>query len=130
MAIGLLFAAACADEPGPALRGDRDQARAAIEAGKTATTEVAVVFADSGFTVSAARVPTGAVLFQLRNGGSTPHALTVRGAQEEWSSLQLAPDEEVTMSIALPVGRYEVLCPLTEGGAHSERGERAVVEVY
>jgi hypothetical protein len=130
VALGLLLAAACAEEPGPALRGDRDQARAAIEARKTANTEVDVVFADSGLTVSATRVPTGAVMFQVRNAGTAPHALTVRGAQEEWSSLRMPPDEEVTMSIALPVGRYELLCPLTEGGVHSERGEHAVVEVY
>jgi hypothetical protein len=126
----LLLAAGCAEEPDPSLQENGTGADSEQRAGaETPATSIEVVFSDSGTRVSPLQARAGAVSFQIRNRSSRPHALAVRGTQEEWSSLELPADESVTMSIALIPGSYEVFCPLTEGGSHADRGERATLQV-
>jgi len=134
---GLL--AGCASEPDQSLPGlPRETATpptvAGAESGEgasgpTAVNAVGVSLADSTLMVSTPSAAAGTFSFQIHNRGSIPHALAVRGPQEGWDSGPIEPGDSLTMSIALLAGDYELLCPLSNGGVHAQRGQRATLHV-
>lgn len=82
-------------------------------------------------TLSQDSVATGAIAFEIRNAGTMPHRFEVEGNGEEWATEDIAPGEDITMSVTLEPGEYEVYCPIEAGGeSHAERGMRTRLRVY
>lgn len=82
-------------------------------------------------TLSQDSVPAGPIAFNVRNSGSVVHRFEVEGNGEEWESEDIAAGDEVTMSLNLEPGVYEVYCPIVAGGVnHEERGMTTSLRVY
>ena len=76
-------------------------------------------------------VPAGAIAFEVRNAGTMPHRFEVEGGGEEWATEDIAPGGDITMSVTLEPGEYEVYCPIEGGGrSHAEQGMRTRLRVY
>jgi plastocyanin len=63
----------------------------------------------------------GVYTFLITNAGSVEHVFEVEGKGLE-SEITVVPKETVDWTLRLPVGRYEVVCPLDE---HEEKGMEA-----
>ena len=61
------------------------------------------------------QVSLGAVIFEVRNTGTIPHAFEVEGRGLEKSTLQIKPGATATLKLELPAGRYEAYCPVGKG---------------
>lgn len=80
--------------------------------------------------MSQASVAAGAIAFVVRNSGSVVHRFEVEGNGEEWASEDLNPGDEVTMSLNLTPGTYEVYCPVVvEGTDHRAQGMTTTLRV-
>ena len=76
-------------------------------------------------------VAAGAIAFNVRNAGSVVHRFEVEGNGEEWASEGINPGDDVTMSLALTPGVYEVYCPIvTDGESHRAMGMTTALHVY
>jgi uncharacterized cupredoxin-like copper-binding protein len=92
---------------------------------------VEATLAEWSVTLSQDSVSEGAIAFNVRNTGSMVHRFEVEGNGEEWESEDINPGDEVTMSLSLTPGTYEVYCPIVEGGEdHEARGMRTTLRVY
>ena len=76
-------------------------------------------------------VGAGAIAFNVRNAGSVVHRFEVEGNGEEWASEDINPGDDVTMSLTLTPGVYEVYCPIvTDGESHRAMGMTTALHVY
>lgn len=92
---------------------------------------VAATLTEWSVTLTQDSVPAGAIAFNVRNTGTMTHRFEVEGNGEEWATEDLAPGGDITMSLNLTAGEYEVYCPIVAGGVnHQERGMTAVLRVY
>lgn len=91
---------------------------------------VAATLAEWSVTLSQDSVPAGALAFNIRNAGSMVHRFEVEGDGEEWESEDINPGDEVTMSLNLAPGVYEVYCPIEDGENHRARGMTTTLRVY
>lgn len=92
---------------------------------------VAATLTEWSVTLSQDSVPAGAIAFNVRNTGTATHRFEVEGNGEEWATEDLAPGGDITMSLNLAAGEYEVYCPIVAGGVnHQERGMTTVLRVY
>lgn len=94
----------------------------------TAPAAVRVTLKEWKVEVSPARVPPGAVSFEIRNEGTIPHAFEVEGRGIEKSTPQLKPGTSTTFQVALPAGAYEVYCPVGKG-SHEMLGMKSSLAV-
>ena len=62
-----------------------------------------------------ARVPPGAVTFEVSNAGSIPHAFEVEGRGLEQRTAQIQPGTTATLKLDLRAGSYETYCPVGKG---------------
>lgn len=91
---------------------------------------VEATLAEWSVTLSQDSVPAGALAFNVRNTGSMVHRFEVEGNGEEWASEDINPGDEVTMSLNLAPGVYEVYCPIEDGQSHQARGMTTTLRVY
>lgn len=92
---------------------------------------VDATLAEWSVTLSQDSVREGAIAFNIRNTGSMVHRFEVEGNGEEWESEDISPGDEVTMSLSLTPGAYQVYCPIVEGGVdHEARGMTTTLNVY
>jgi hypothetical protein len=92
---------------------------------------VTATLAEWSVTLSQDSVPAGAIAFSVRNSGAMAHRFEVEGNGEEWATEDLAPGSDITMSVNLTPGSYEVYCPIIAGGVvHEERGMTTTLRVY
>ena len=90
-----------------------------------------VTLAEWNIQLSRDSVPAGLVSLRVRNGGTMPHRLEVEGNGEEVETEDLAAGAEITMTMSLSAGSYELYCPIVESGsAHDARGMRTRLRVY
>jgi hypothetical protein len=76
-------------------------------------------------------IPAGTVTFNIRNAGTMPHAFRVFRGQEEWETDPYPPGEQVSMSLVLERGTYNLHCPVSDGGtSHTQLGMQRTVRVY
>jgi hypothetical protein len=76
-------------------------------------------------------VPAGTITFNIRNGGTVPHAFRIFRGDDEWETDAYDPGESISMSIALEPGTYNIHCPVTEGAtSHTQRGMQRTLRVY
>lgn len=94
-------AAPAAQEPPTLSPGEQSVSQEGIES-LTAT------LTDSVVTLSADSVVAGAVTILVRNSGTSPQALRVEGASDNWETEPVAPGTDVSMSLNLPLGEYTV----------------------
>lgn len=81
-------------------------------------------------TLSQDNVREGAIAFNVRNTGSMVHRFEVEGNGEEWESEDINPGDEVTMSLNLSPGVYQVYCPIEDDGEdHEARGMTTTLRV-
>jgi hypothetical protein len=81
-------------------------------------------------TLGSDSVAAGAVTIHVRNAGTVTHRLEVEGGGQEWATDDIQPGGDVTMSLSLEPGQYEVYCPIEAGGqSHSARGMRTTLRV-
>jgi hypothetical protein len=93
--------------------------------------DIAATLTEWSVTLSQDSVSGGAIAFNVRNGGSMVHRFEVEGNGQEWESEDLNPGDEVTMSVSLTPGVYQVYCPVVEDGlVHEERGMTTTLRVY
>lgn len=140
LAAAVLLAAACGDadtppedETGtPALQAPGDVTGGEPlppDDGNLRTVEATLT--EWSVTLSQDSVSAGAIAFNVRNTGSVVHRFEVEGNGEEWASEDINPGSDVTMSLNLTPGVYEVYCPIVEGGVnHEERGMTTTLRVY
>lgn len=92
---------------------------------------VSVSLTEWAVTLSQDSVPAGAIAFAVRNDGSVVHRFEVEGNGEEWATEDIAPGGDITMSVTLEPGEYEIYCPIVTGDVnHAERGMRTRLRVY
>lgn len=139
-AAAVLLAAACGDaDPQP----DDETGTPALPAGADPAGQgtlppddgdlraVEATLTEWSVTLSQDSVSAGAIAFNVRNTGSVVHRFEVEGNGEEWESEDINPGNDVTMSLNLTPGVYEVYCPIVEGGVnHEERGMTTTLRVY
>jgi glucose/arabinose dehydrogenase/DNA-binding beta-propeller fold protein YncE len=75
---------------------------------------------------SRARVPTGGIRFLAENVGATPHALRIVGSGLDVSTDNFRPGQARSLSIVLPAGTYQLICPVP---GHPEQGMVAELQV-
>lgn len=135
-----MFAAACADAPADDEATDlpMPEAPAADPMGQATLPpddgdlrSVEATLAEWSVTLSQDSVPAGAIAFNVRNTGSVVHRFEVEGNGQEFESEDINPGDQVTMSLSLEPGVYEVYCPVVEDGVvHEERGMTTTLRVY
>jgi hypothetical protein len=90
-----------------------------------------VTLAEWSVQLSRDSVPAGLVSLRVRNAGTMPHRLEVEGNGEEVETDDLAAGTEITMTMNLPAGTYELYCPIDAAGIdHDARGMRTRLRVY
>jgi hypothetical protein len=82
---------------------------------KAAASTVKVSLSEWKVQLSPARVPAGAVTFEVKNAGTIPHAFEVEGHGLEKSVPQLQPGGTATLTLNLRTGSYEAYCPVGKG---------------
>ncbi len=75
---------------------------------------------------SRTKVPTGSIRLLAENTGATQHALRVVGKNLDVSTDNFGPGESRTLTIVLPPGQYQLVCPLT---GHEQQGMVATLNV-
>lgn len=140
LAAAVLLAAACGDADAPA--GDEtgtlpppapaDQTgQAALPPDDADLRNVEATLTEWDITLSQDSVAAGAIAFNVRNSGSVVHRFEVEGNGEEWVSEDINPGDQVTMSMNLTPGMYEVYCPVVANGVnHEERGMSTMLHVH
>lgn len=92
---------------------------------------VDATLAEWSVTLSQDSVPAGVVAFNVQNAGSETHRFEIEGNGEEWETDDLAPGDNVTMSVSLSPGTYRVYCPVeSDGMSHADRGMSRTLRVY
>ena len=93
--------------------------------------DVDVILTEWSVTLSQDSVPAGPIAFNVRNSGTVVHRFEVEGNGEEWESEDINAGDEVTMSLNLEPGAYQVYCPVVAAGVnHEERGMTTSLRVY
>lgn len=91
---------------------------------------VAATLNEWSIVLSRDTVQAGLVSIRVHNAGSMTHRFEIEGNGEEVVTDDLAPGDEVTMSLNLSAGTYDVYCPIDEGGqSHGARGMRTSLHV-
>lgn len=92
---------------------------------------VDVTLSEWSVTLAQDSLSAGAIAFNVRNAGSVVHRFEVEGNGEEWASEDIHPGNDVTMSLTLTPGVYEVYCPVVEDGqSHQAMGMTTTLHVY
>jgi plastocyanin len=72
-------------------------------------------------------IPAGETTFAITNTGSLAHSFAISGGDVEASlDAPLAPGASATLTVDLPVGEYEVICPVAN---HAELGMTTTLTV-
>lgn len=116
-----------APEMPPAAASESDRPPAAAPADAAA---VVATLNEWSIVLSRDTVQAGLVSIRVHNTGSMTHRFEIEGNGEEVVTDDLAPGDEVTMSLNLSAGTYNVYCPIDEGGqSHGARGMRTTLHV-
>ena len=83
--------------------------------GKPTGGTVKVSLSEWRVQLTPARVPPGAVTFEVSNAGSVPHAFEVEGSGLEQRTAEIQPGTTATLKLDLRAGRYETYCPVGKG---------------
>lgn len=83
--------------------------------GKPTAGTVKVSLSEWKVQLTPARVPPGAVTFEVSNAGSIPHAFEVEGRDLEKRTAQIQPGTTATLKLELRAGSYETYCPIGKG---------------
>jgi len=76
-------------------------------------------------------VPAGVVTINIRNSGTTAHALHIVGTGQDMATEAIAPGADVSMSLDLAAGEYRLVCPLDSAGVkHETKGMATRLRVY
>jgi YVTN family beta-propeller protein len=75
---------------------------------------------------SRTKVPAGPIRFLAENTGATQHALRIVGKGIDVSTDNFGPGESRTLTIVLPAGRYQLICPIS---GHEQQGMVATLTV-
>ena len=89
--------------------------------GKPTGGTVKVSLSEWKIQLTPARVPPGAVTFEVSNAGSIPHAFEVEGRGLEQRIAQIQPGTTARLKLDLRAGSYETYCPMGKG-SHKMRG--------
>lgn len=91
-------------------------ALAAVAISSTTAAAQAVPVTLSEFKIEMGRdtVNAGTVKFNIKNEGSTTHALYIKGEGANKGSREIAAGESASFSLPLKAGTYEVYCPLAD----------------
>lgn len=71
---------------------------------------VEVVLTDDGIEMPT-ELPAGAAMFEVTNGGTTPHGFAIEGVDDQLE--ELAPDQLDTLHLELEPGTYTVFSPVS-----------------
>src|SRR4029079_14604479 len=83
--------------------------------GKPAGSAIKVSLSEWKVQLTPARVPSGAVTFEVSNAGTIPHAFEIEGRGLDKSSPQIQPGATATLTLDLRAGSYEAYCPVGKG---------------
>ena len=75
---------------------------------------------------SRSRVPAGQIRFLAENTGATAHALEIVGRGMDVSTDSVSPGDSRTITMVLPPGDYQLVCPLP---GHEQQGMSATFTV-
>ena len=108
--------------------GDTAAASASEPASHAET--VHAVMSEWAITLDPASAEAGTISFDVRNDGTEAHVFEISGSGEQWRTDPVEPNGNVTLSVALAAGTYDVYCPLDSGGeAHADRGMKTTLRV-
>jgi uncharacterized cupredoxin-like copper-binding protein len=123
LALAAFAAGGCGEQRSPDGRAASTTPAPVVGGSATTGNAVATVnvsLADYRLTPSNPRVARpGVIAFVATNDGETTHALAVDGPAGEVSTVKLAPGEQRSIEVRLPLGTYKWLCPLAD---HEQRG--------
>jgi plastocyanin len=75
---------------------------------------------------SRTRVPAGQIRFLSEDTGATHHALRIVGQGMDVSTDDFGPGDSRTITMVLPPGRYQLICPIA---GHEQQGMVATLTV-
>jgi YVTN family beta-propeller protein len=75
---------------------------------------------------SRTRVPAGSIRFLAENIGATQHVLRIVGKGMDVSTDNFGPGESRTITMMLPAGQYQLICPIA---GHEQQGMVATLTV-
>jgi uncharacterized cupredoxin-like copper-binding protein len=120
-AAGLLAVAGCGE------KRETGTGSGAAQAGGAAMSTVKVSETEFKLTPSAPKVAkAGAIEFQVKNDGTTEHALEVVTPDGEVKTAPIAPGKSATLKADLKAGTYQWYCPID---GHRDKGMKGQVVV-
>ena len=75
---------------------------------------------------SRARVPAGQIRFLSEDTGATKHAFRIVGQGMDVSTDDFGPGDSRSISMVLPAGKYQLICPIP---GHEQQGMTATLTV-
>jgi hypothetical protein len=82
---------------------------------------VRVTLSEWKIELSREQVPSGTVVFRVRNKGTMPHAFEIEGEGVEREIKPIRPGADTLIAIGVREGKYEIYCPVGEGTAHAHK---------
>jgi uncharacterized cupredoxin-like copper-binding protein len=118
IAVGLVALSGCGEK--------RETTTGGAPASATASSTVTVSETEFKLNLSAPQAKAGAVTVQVKNDGSTDHALEIKTPTGEVKTAAIAPGKTATLKANLTPGTYEMYCPID---GHRAKGMQASVVV-
>ena len=82
---------------------------------------VAVTLSEFKIAMAHDTVAAGPVTFRIKNSGTMTHALFVMNDTFEKGSAEIPAGQEVSLTVTLKAGTYEVFCPVSDE-SHKKAG--------
>ena len=82
---------------------------------KPAPRTVNVSLSEWKVELTPSRIAPGAVVLEVKNAGTIPHAFEVEGRSLEQRTAQIQPGATATLKLDLRAGSYEAYCPVGKG---------------
>jgi plastocyanin len=126
-AAATLLPAVSATDPPPAVAATPTPTDETLPAGTRAEDrDINISLTEWTLQPSRTRVPAGQIRFLAENTGATQHALRIVGQGIDVSTDDFAPGDSRTITVVLPAGDYQLICPIP---GHEQQGMSATLTV-
>ena len=96
----------------------------------TASTNVLIEIGETGAKLSHPTIAPGQITLVMENKGTQNHQLEVSNPHGgRWRTMQAPPNGEVSVTMVLGRGTYDVFCPMTHGGKPHRQTAATKLEV-
>jgi uncharacterized cupredoxin-like copper-binding protein len=118
VAVALVVLSGCGEK--------RETTTGGASSGGSASAAASVSETEFKLDPSSARASAGSVSVQVKNDGTTQHALVIEAPGGEVKTPTLAPGKSATLKLDLKPGTYEMYCPIDGHKNKGMKGELVV----